>query len=165
MSEYLIFTDGGCWPNPGGIGGWGALIINKGTNERHEIHGGEESSTNNRMEITAAIEAVRVLCNGQHNCSRAIICTDSKYLRNGITKWIEAWKRRGWTTKEGTPVKNRELWEQLDALCVRVNVKWKWVPGHAGVSGNERADYLAGLGKKLVEQQILDAVARQAACA
>lgn len=145
--RVVIFTDGGCWPNPGGCGGWGAYLILDGTEHRKELFGGEPSSTNNRMEMTAAIMALQAL---KEPCDVKIL-TDSKYLRDGITKWMENWKRRGWITAEGSPVKNQELWREIDRLCSVHNVTWKWVPGHKGVRGNEKADFLAMKGRKTIE--------------
>ena len=124
-------------------------MIFDGTEHRRELFGGERSSTNNRMEMMGAIMALESL---REPCE-VILMTDSKYLKNGITKWIKCWKARGWTTKEREPVKNRELWERLDALNQKHRVTWKWVPGHSGISGNEQADRLANRGKDLVRNE------------
>jgi ribonuclease HI len=135
-----IYTDGACSGNPG-PGGWGA-VLRYGDREK-EICGGEATATtNNRMELTAAIQALEAL-------TRPVavrIHTDSSYLRDGITKWISGWKRNGWMTRDKQPVKNADLWRRLDAAAGRHQVEWRWVRGHAGDPGNERADALAGRG-------------------
>lgn len=133
------YTDGACSGNPG-PGGWGVLLRHdKG---EKELMGGAADTTNNRMEMMAAIEALRAL---KRPCDLHIH-TDSVYLRDGITKWIHGWKRNGWRTAARKPVKNRDLWEQLDALLADRPVTWHWVKGHAGHPGNERADALANCG-------------------
>ena len=134
-----IFTDGACLNNPG-PGGWGA-VLRSGRHEK-EIHGGEAATTNNRMELTAAIMALESL----RVPSAVHIYTDSTYVRNGITKWISVWKRNGWRTSQKQPVKNADLWARLDAAAQRHDVAWFWVKGHAGHPENERADRLACLG-------------------
>lgn len=139
MSEVVIYTDGACKGNPG-PGGWGAWL-RSGEHER-ELWGGESRTTNNRMELTAVIEALASL---KRRCKVAIY-TDSEYVRNGITTWIHGWKARGWTTADRRPVKNVELWQRLDALRDQHEVRWHWVKGHAGDPGNERADQLANRG-------------------
>lgn len=139
MSEVVIYTDGACKGNPG-PGGWGAWL-RSGAHER-ELWGGEASTTNNRMELTAVIEALSALT---RPCKVAIY-TDSEYVRNGITSWIHGWKARGWKTADRKPVKNVELWRRLDALREQHEVEWHWVKGHAGDPGNERADALANRG-------------------
>ncbi|HNU12588.1 MAG TPA: ribonuclease HI [Rubrivivax sp.] len=139
MSEVVIYTDGACKGNPG-PGGWGAWL-RSGAHER-ELWGGEASTTNNRMELTAVIEALSALT---RPCKVAIY-TDSEYVRNGITTWIHGWKTRGWKTADRKPVKNAELWRRLDALRDQHEVEWHWVKGHAGDPGNERADALANRG-------------------
>jgi ribonuclease HI len=131
-----IFTDGACSPNPG-PGGWGA-ILRYGQHER-ELHGGEAATTNNRMEIMAAIRGLEQLTRP----SAVHLYTDSQYLRRGVTEWVPQWKRNGWLTRNKTPVKNADLWERLDAAARRHDVQWFWVKGHAGHPGNERADQLA----------------------
>lgn len=146
--KYVIFTDGSCWPNPGGTGGWGALIILDGQNERMKIKGGERNTTNNRMELMAAIKALQAL----PGPSIVALMSDSKYMRSGITEWINGWKKNGWMTKEWKgrppqPVKNADLWRELDALQEIHAITWKWVPGHSGISGNEQADRLAADGR------------------
>lgn len=136
---YEIFTDGACSGNPG-PGGWGALILN-GADEK-ELTGGEVATTNNRMELLAAIEALKSLPDG----STVTLTTDSTYVKDGITSWITNWKARGWKTAAKKPVKNVDLWQALDAQCARHRIDWQWVKGHAGHAGNERADELARLG-------------------
>ena len=134
-----IFTDGACSPNPG-PGGWGAILKYGG--HRREIHGGDPVTTNNRMEIMAAICSLESLTRP----STVHVHTDSVYLRKGITEWLPRWKRNGWKTRENKPVKNADLWERLDAAAQRHQVEWLWVKGHAGDPGNERADALANQG-------------------
>jgi ribonuclease HI len=136
----VIYTDGACSGNPG-PGGWGA-VLRYGTHER-EIYGGEPGrTTNNRMEMTAAIEALELL----KRPMTVHLHTDSTYLRDGITKWLRGWQRNGWLTKERKPVKNDDLWQRLAAAVQRHEVEWFWVRGHAGDHGNERADALANRG-------------------
>jgi len=134
-----IWTDGSCKGNPG-PGGWGALL-RSGTHER-ELHGGERETTNNRMELLAVIEALGAL----KGPSRVVVHTDSQYVQQGITTWITGWRRRGWKTADGKPVKNLDLWQRLEAAAARHQMQWKWVRGHAGDEGNERADALANRG-------------------
>ena len=131
-----IFTDGACLGNPG-PGGWAALLRYKGREK--EISGSEPETTNNRMELTAAIEALEALT---RPC-RVVLTTDSTYVKNGITSWIDQWKRRGWRTASRAPVKNVDLWQRLDAARARHRVEWRWVKGHTVHPGNERADALA----------------------
>ncbi len=138
-TEVTIHTDGACKGNPG-PGGWGALLVCG--EHRRELHGGEPHTTNNRMELTAAIEALAALKRG----CRVQLYTDSQYVRNGITEWLPQWKRRGWKTADRKPVKNADLWVRLEEEIQRHDVKWHWVRGHAGDPGNERADELANLG-------------------
>jgi ribonuclease HI len=138
-SEVTIYTDGACKGNPG-IGGWGALLLAGG--HRKELHGGEAHTTNNRMELTAAIEALAAL---KRRC-RVQIHTDSQYVRNGITEWLPQWKRRGWKTADRKPVKNADLWVRLEQEMERHDVTWHWVKGHSGHEGNEHADALANRG-------------------
>jgi len=131
-----IFTDGACSPNPG-PGGWGA-ILRYGRHAR-EMHGGDPATTNNRMEMMAAIQALESLTRP----SPVHLYTDSQYLRQGITKWLAGWKRNGWVTSDKKPVKNADLWRRLDTAEQRHDVQWFWVKGHAGHPENERADALA----------------------
>ncbi len=137
MGERVeIFTDGACKGNPG-PGGWGALLRYKGVEK--ELCGGERDTTNNRMELTAVIRALEAL----KRPSRIRITTDSQYVKKGITEWIEGWKRRGWKTASKQPVKNADLWRELDGLAAKHDIQWAWVRGHNGHPGNERADELA----------------------
>ncbi|WP_029006019.1 ribonuclease HI [Azorhizobium doebereinerae] len=136
MSRIEIWTDGACSGNPG-PGGWGA-ILRSGPHEK-ELSGGEAHTTNNRMELMAAIAALEAL----KRPSGVDLHTDSEYLRNGITKWMMGWKRNGWRTADKKPVKNQDLWERLDLALKSHDIKWHWVKGHAGNKLNERADQLA----------------------
>ena len=131
-----IFTDGACSGNPG-PGGWGALLRMSG--HEKELFGGEADTTNNRMELTAVIRALEALKRPVH----ARVHTDSQYVQKGISEWIHNWKRNGWRTADKKPVKNADLWQRLDELTGQHRIKWSWVKGHAGHSGNERADALA----------------------
>lgn len=139
MSDVEIHADGACRGNPG-PGGWG-VVMRAGSKEK-ELWGGERLTTNNRMELTAAIRALEALRRRCH----VQLYSDSQYLRNGITEWLPAWKRRGWRTADRKPVKNQDLWEQLDRLAAEHEVEWHWVRGHSGHAGNERADALANRG-------------------
>jgi ribonuclease HI len=139
MSHVIIHTDGACKGNPG-PGGWGAILQSGGKTK--ELRGGERLTTNNRMELTAAIMALETL----NRPCRVDLHTDSKYVMDGITSWIHGWKARGWKTADKNPVKNDDLWKRLDAARARHEVKWHWVKGHAGHELNERADALANLG-------------------
>ncbi|TCR61505.1 ribonuclease HI [Bosea sp. BK604] len=140
MSEAVeIWTDGACSGNPG-PGGWGAILCYKG--HERDLSGGEALTTNNRMELMAAISALETL---SRPCTVALH-TDSQYLRQGITGWIHGWKKNGWRTADKKPVKNEELWKRLDAALGRHKIEWKWVKGHAGDAMNERADALARAG-------------------
>lgn len=134
--QITIYTDGACSGNPG-PGGWGAILISGP--HRKELSGGEAQSTNNRMELTAAIEALDAL----KGPSTVALYTDSTYVRDGITKWINGWRRNGWRTAAKKPVKNAELWQRLDEAQRRHEIAWHWVKGHAGHPENERADELA----------------------
>ena len=134
-----IYTDGACSGNPG-PGGWGALL--RWRDREREISGGEGETTNNRMELMAAIQALEAL----NRPSRVRLYTDSKYVKDGITSWIHNWKKKGWKTSKRKPVKNVDLWQRLDAALGRHEVDWLWVPGHAGHKDNERADALARRG-------------------
>lgn len=135
LTEVVIYTDGGCVPNPG-TGGWAAVIECRGRSK--ELSGGEWDTTNNRMELTAAVRALEALTRSCH----VVVHTDSEYLKNGITAWLPGWKRRGWERKGG-PLKNVDLWKRLDALAERHQVEWRWLRGHAGHPVNERCDELA----------------------
>jgi len=139
VTSVEIHTDGACRGNPG-PGGWGALL--RGAGKEKEIWGGEHATTNNRMELTAAIQALESL---RKPC-RVQAYTDSQYVRRGITEWLDSWKRRGWKTADGKPVKNEDLWRRLDEAAARHDVRWHWIRGHAGHPGNERADCLANRG-------------------
>lgn len=134
-----IWTDGACKGNPG-PGGWGALL-RQGRHEK-ELCGGEAATTNNRMELTAVIEALRALKRPCH----VVVHTDSQYVQKGMSEWLPNWKRRGWLTADKKPVRNADLWQELDALVAGHDVEWRWVRGHAGDPGNERADALANQG-------------------
>lgn len=138
-TDVVIYTDGACKGNPG-PGGWGAWLVAGG--HEKELWGGERLTTNNRMELTAVIEALASL---KRRCS-VTVYTDSEYVKNGITTWIHGWKKRGWLTADKKPVKNVELWQRLDALAAQHQVDWRWVRGHTGDPGNERADALANRG-------------------
>ncbi|MBU1396118.1 MAG: ribonuclease HI [Gammaproteobacteria bacterium] len=134
-----IYSDGACKGNPG-PGGWGALLVTDG--HRKEICGGEANTTNNRMEMTAVIRALESL----KRPSTVEVHTDSQYVQKGISEWMAGWKRRNWRTADGKPVKNQDLWLQLDALSQLHRIEWKWVRGHNGHPENERADELANQG-------------------
>ena len=136
MSLVTIYTDGACRGNPG-VGGWGALLSYGNTTK--ELKGAKAQTTNNQMELMAAIESLKVL---KRTCI-VDLYTDSVYVKDGITKWIDGWRSKGWKTAAKKPVKNKELWLELDALNQHHQVTWHWVKGHAGVEGNERADALA----------------------
>jgi len=131
-----IYTDGACRGNPG-PGGWGVLLRARGAEK--ELHGADRATTNNRMELTAVIRALEAL----KRPSEVRLYTDSQYVQKGISQWIGDWKRRGWRTAAKKPVKNEDLWRRLDELAARHRVEWRWVKGHAGHDGNERADALA----------------------
>jgi ribonuclease HI len=141
MTPVVIYTDGACSGNPG-PGGWGAILMAGG--KEREIMGGEANTTNNRMELMAAIRALEALT---RPC-KVELHTDSQYVRQGITEWMRGWKARGWKTADKKPVKNEDLWRELDAARARHEVDWRWVKGHAGDPLNERADALARAGLK-----------------
>ena len=139
MKQIIIYTDGACRGNPG-PGGWGALI--KFDNEEKEIFGGQNNTTNNQMELSAAIEGLATL---KESCNVKLF-TDSKYVMDGITQWIKNWKKNNWKTASKKDVKNKELWQKLDELISYHQVQWHWVKGHSGDLGNETADFLANKG-------------------
>lgn len=139
MKQVTIYTDGACKGNPG-PGGWGAVL--ESGEHRKELFGGEPNTTNNRMELTAAIEALKLL----NQPCKVALTTDSQYVRKGITEWLKGWKRNGWKTSTKKPVKNAELWQQLDEQTQRHEIEWHWVKGHSGHPGNELADDLANRG-------------------
>ena len=139
MKDVIIYTDGACRGNPG-PGGWGALI--KFDNAQKEIFGGQNNSTNNQMELSAAIEGLSTL---KEPCNVKLF-TDSKYVMDGITQWIQNWKKNNWKTTAKKEVKNKALWQQLDQLMAYHEVQWHWVKGHSGDPGNETADLLANKG-------------------
>ncbi len=142
MSIVEIYSDGACKGNPG-VGGWGA-ILRMGETEK-ELFGGEANTTNNRMEMNAVIQALASLT---RPCE-VVVYTDSQYVQKGISEWIHGWKARGWRTADKQPVKNEDLWKQLDKLAAGHKVEWRWVKGHAGHPENERADQLANRGVEL----------------
>jgi ribonuclease HI len=139
VDEVKVYTDGACRGNPG-PGGWGVVLRFDGAEKT--LYGGEPETTNNRMELTAAIRALEVL---KRPC-RVRLTTDSEYVKKGLTEWLPNWKRRGWKTAARKPVKNADLWRRLDAAAARHEVHWHWVRGHSGHPGNERADALANQG-------------------
>lgn len=146
MPDYFAYTDGACSGNPG-PGGWGVLLQAKDGEtivKERELKGGEAETTNNRMELLAAINALEALARD----TAITVVTDSAYVKNGVTSWIHGWKRNGWKTSSRKPVKNVELWQRLDDARARHNVTWEWVKGHAGHPENERADELARAGMK-----------------
>ncbi len=144
MPDLFAYTDGACSGNPG-PGGWGALLLaceGEAVVKERELKGGEAQTTNNRMELMAAIRALEAL----ERASEITVVTDSAYVKNGVTGWIHGWKRNGWKTASRKPVKNAELWQRLDEAQARHKVTWKWIKGHAGHAENERADELARAG-------------------
>ena len=140
MTNITVYTDGACSGNPG-PGGWGVLIVTD-SSESIELNGGEKHTTNNRMELTAAIEALKHF----KQSTKLTIFTDSVYVKEGISSWLNNWKARGWKTASKKPVKNEDLWKELDEQNQIHDVNWQWVKGHAGHPENERADYLARTG-------------------
>ncbi|MDF7676308.1 ribonuclease HI [Neisseriaceae bacterium ESL0693] len=146
-TEVILYTDGACKGNPG-VGGWGALLLSG--QHRKELYGGEQHTTNNRMELTAVIKGLAAL---KRPC-KVQLHIDSKYVMQGMTEWIEGWKRNNWHTAARKPVKNVDLWQALDQEIQRHDIQWHWVKGHAGDAGNERADALANLGVDSIRQQL-----------
>jgi len=142
MNEVIIYCDGSCWPNPGGPGGYGAVLIYG--KHRKEISGGVQASTNNRMELMAAIRALSEL----NRPCQVTLYSDSQYVVNGATRWAKAWKKRDWKTSDGLPVKNRDLWEALLVLSSQHFIEFQWVRGHNGHPENELCDQLAGQAAK-----------------
>ena len=139
-NEIVIYTDGGCSGNPG-PGGWGVVVIYNG--QARQLSGGEHYTTNNRMELMAAINALSIVVNTEVFKGLPVtVNIDSQYVKNGITSWIKGWKAKGWRTSDKKPVKNQDLWEKLDALNSSLNVSWNWVKGHAGIEYNEVCDQL-----------------------
>jgi ribonuclease HI len=138
-NPVVIYTDGACRGNPG-PGGWGVVLRYKGISK--ELYGGEAQTTNNRMELMAAIQALETL----NKACKILLNTDSQYVLKGITEWMPDWKKRGWKTAARKPVKNEDLWRRLDAAIARHDIEWQWVKGHSGEAGNELADKLANLG-------------------
>ncbi|MGC4033331.1 MAG: ribonuclease HI [Tepidisphaeraceae bacterium] len=146
MREVRIFTDGACDPNPG-TGGWAAILIDVATGKRKEISGGEKDSTNNRMEITAVIEALTCL----KEPAAVMLITDSEYVKNAFTKgWLKGWVAKGWKTASKQPVKNQDLWEKLLVLTATHHIEWKWVRGHSVDVDNNRCDELAVAARKKI---------------
>jgi ribonuclease HI len=153
MPDFYAFTDGACSGNPG-PGGWGVLLQardGEAVVKERELSGGEAETTNNRMELLAAISALEAL--GRQTA--ITIVTDSAYVKNGVSQWIHGWKRNGWRTADGKPVKNLDLWQRLDQAQARHRVVWRWIKGHAGHEENERADALARAGMKPFKPQRL----------
>jgi ribonuclease HI len=145
ITSVVVYTDGACSGNPG-PGGWGAILMSGG--HRKEISGGEADTTNNRMELSAAIGALEAL----KRPSKVALHTDSNYLKDGITKWIHGWKRNGWKTADKKPVKNEDLWKRLEIALKGHTIEWHWVKGHAGHPENERADELARMAIKALKK-------------
>lgn len=144
--SVIIYTDGACRGNPG-PGGWGAVLSYKDNTK--ELYGGERETTNNRMELLAVINALEAL----NKPSSVQVNSDSKYVLQGITEWMDNWKKRGWKTASKSPVKNEDLWRRLDAAKSPHRIEWKWVKGHSGDHGNDRADKLANLGIDMLTSQ------------
>ena len=138
-NKLEIFTDGACSGNPG-PGGWGVILC--WPDKQKEMYGGEKDTTNNRMEMTAVIEALKLI---KSDCEISLY-TDSKYVMDGVNKWLSGWKQKGWKTSNKKPVKNQDLWESIDECITKHNIEWHWVKGHAGNPGNELADELANRG-------------------
>ena len=147
MDKIEIYTDGACKGNPG-PGGWGAWLV-AGEHQK-ELCGGELNTTNNRMELRAVIEALNAL----KRPSDVVVHTDSKYVQKGISEWIDGWKKRGWRKADKSPVLNVDLWQALDEARLRHTIEWRWVKGHAGHAGNERADELANRGVDMARRGV-----------
>ncbi len=146
MKEFIIYTDGGCDPNPG-PGGWAALIIEGGN--RREIYGAEPHSTNNRMELTAAIEALKLI----KAPASVTIFTDSQYLQKGISEWMPKWLAKNWRGSNG-PVANQDLWKELLAVSSKHHIEWRWLRAHAGTAENERVDYLCSVARRKLKEKV-----------
>lgn len=146
--SVIIYTDGACRGNPG-VGGWGVILMYKGATK--ELYGGDPDTTNNRMELMAAIQALETL---KKPCSIKLHI-DSKYVLQGITEWLPNWKKRSWKTASKAPVKNEDLWRRLDVATERHTIQWIWVKGHSGDAGNERADMLANCGIEALPKTLL----------
>lgn len=146
MKEFIIYTDGGCDPNPG-PGGWAALIIEGGN--RREIYGAQPHSTNNRMELTAAIEALKLI----KAPASLTIFTDSQYLQKGISEWMPKWLAKNWRGSNG-PVANQDLWKELLAVSSKHYIEWYWLRGHAGSAENERVDYLCSVARRKLKEKV-----------
>ncbi|AKC71474.1 ribonuclease HI [Pandoraea oxalativorans] len=146
LPQVEIYTDGACKGNPG-PGGWGALLV--AGKHRKEMFGGEPNTTNNRMELLAVIRALEAL----NKPCQVVLHTDSQYVQKGISEWIHGWKARGWKTAAKEPVKNADLWQELDAVSQKHDIDWRWVKGHAGHDGNEAADQLANRGVESLRQR------------
>ncbi len=149
LPKVTAYTDGGSKPNPG-PGGWGAVLLFEKENKPRELVGGNPSTTNNRMELQAALETLRALPTPHH----ITFYTDSKYLKNGITKWLNNWRRKNWVTSTNTPVKNKDLWQALSKELGQHQIEWRWTKGHAGDKWNERADELASKGIRIGQRGI-----------
>lgn len=145
QNELIVYTDGGCSGNPG-AGGWGCVIIDETASGKAKelcFSGGEQCTTNNRMELTAVITALSAILSDETKSNRPVsIFTDSQYVKNGITTWIKSWKRNGWRTASKQPVKNQDLWMKLDEAVSKLSIRWVWVKGHAGIKYNELVDNL-----------------------
>lgn len=150
MTRAIIYSDGGCNCKTR-IGGWGAVVYTNGL--RHDLHGGALDTTNNRMELQAAIEAIRFLENPK---AEIILYSDSQYVIKGITEYVDGWRRRGWRLSENKPIKNPDLWQTLYELDRTHNIEWRWVKGHSNSIGNQRADWLATAGIKLMIGDMVD---------
>lgn len=139
--EVTVYTDGACSKNPG-PGGWGVVMLAMEEGRKLELHGGESNTTNNRMEMLAAVKALSYIFEHKPD-THVSIYTDSKYLQDGINSWIKKWKKNNWMTAVKQPVKNQDLWQEIDDFSMKMKITWNWVPGHAGVKYNEEADMLA----------------------